>query len=168
MLHSVTIGDNFTSSDNLMTIKYGAFEKLTALKNVTLGNIVTTIEGNVFENCTALQTIIIPDSVTSIDNSAFIGSGLTLVIMNPVVKDNLSLEFGSNQTFYGKNNVTIVNRETYIPEPEPEPIIKNSAFTYFTHISGTFYEIDIIGELAETSYYNTISKENIRTGRYRH
>ena len=63
--------------------------------------------------------ITIPDNVTSIGAQTFAGSGLTVAIMNPVVKDNLSLQFGDNQSFYGKTGVTIANRETYVPGPDP-------------------------------------------------
>ena len=60
-----------------------------------------------------MKSVIIPDNVTKIGQKAFEDTGLTVVIMNPVVKNELELEFGSNQSFYGKDNVVInPNRET--------------------------------------------------------
>ena len=143
-LESVTMPDSVTTLGNL------AFQNCTALHSVTISNSVTRIPSYVFKNCSSLQTITIPDSVTNIGSDAFPGTDLNLVIMNPVVKDNLSLEFGANQSFYGKDNVTIVNRETYGPEK-----------TLFTHTNGTVYTIDIVGELVENSYSSTISKSDI-------
>ena len=65
------------------------------------------------------------DSLTSIGVLAFEYSGLTTVFMSNNVRTLLDngLSFGTNQSFYGKDGVTIIEKEIDSePEPEPEPI----------------------------------------------
>ena len=57
----------------LTTIRYGAFQNCTALKQITLPKSMTFIEGGAFQNCSALSSILVPQSVTYLGASAFSG-----------------------------------------------------------------------------------------------
>lgn len=62
----------------LTTIRYGAFQNCTALKQITLPESMTFIEGGAFQNCSALSSISVPQNVTYLGASAFSGcTGLT-------------------------------------------------------------------------------------------
>ena len=107
----------------------------------------------------------VSDSVTSISDTAFSRTdALTEVYMSETARSNLGLSFGENQSFYGEENVTILdvyfltNEPEPESEPEPEP---DDSWTFFTHTDGTVYPIYIVGELVENSYSSTISKSNI-------
>lgn len=55
----------------LTTIRYGAFQNCTALKQITLPKSMTFIEGGAFQNCSALSSILVPQNVTYLGASAF-------------------------------------------------------------------------------------------------
>ena len=57
--------------DTVTSIASHQFDKMAALKTVTISNSVTSIGGAAFSNCTSLESIEIPNSVTSIGASAF-------------------------------------------------------------------------------------------------
>ena len=57
----------------LTTIRYGAFQNCTALKQITLPESMTFIEGGAFQNCSALTSISVPQNVTYLGASAFSG-----------------------------------------------------------------------------------------------
>lgn len=57
----------------LTTIRYGAFQNCTALKQITLPKSMTFIEGGAFQNCSALTSISVPQNVTYLGASAFSG-----------------------------------------------------------------------------------------------
>lgn len=57
----------------LTTIRYGAFQNCTALKQITLPESMTFIEGGAFQNCTALGSIVIPQNVSYLGAAAFAG-----------------------------------------------------------------------------------------------
>lgn len=57
----------------LTTIRYGAFQNCTALKQITLPESMTFIEGGAFQNCSALSSISVPQNVTYLGASAFSG-----------------------------------------------------------------------------------------------
>ncbi len=62
----------------LTTIRYGAFQNCTQLRQVTIPDSVTFIEGGAFQNCSALQTVTVPQNVSYLGASAFSGcSSLT-------------------------------------------------------------------------------------------
>lgn len=57
----------------LTTIRYGAFQNCTALRQITLPESVTFIEGGSFQNCTALGSIVIPQNVSYLGAAVFAG-----------------------------------------------------------------------------------------------
>ena len=57
----------------LTTIRYGAFQNCTSLKQITLPESMTFIEGGAFQNCSALSSISVPQNVTYLGASAFSG-----------------------------------------------------------------------------------------------
>ncbi len=57
----------------LTTIRYGAFQNCTQLREITIPASVTFIESGSFQNCSALQTITIPQNVSYLGASAFSG-----------------------------------------------------------------------------------------------
>lgn len=57
----------------LTTIRYGAFQNCTALKQITLPKSMTFIEGGAFQNCSVLTSISVPQNVTYLGASAFSG-----------------------------------------------------------------------------------------------
>ena len=57
----------------LTTIRDGAFQNCTALKQITLPKSMTFIEGGAFQNCSALTSISVPQNVTYLGASAFSG-----------------------------------------------------------------------------------------------
>ena len=57
----------------LTTIRYGAFQNCTALKQITLPESMTFIEGGAFQNCSALSSILVPQNVTYLGASAVSG-----------------------------------------------------------------------------------------------
>lgn len=57
----------------LTSIRYGAFQNCTALRQITLPESVTFIEGGSFQNCTALGSIVIPQNVSYLGAAAFAG-----------------------------------------------------------------------------------------------
>ena len=57
----------------LTTIRYGAFQNCTALKQITLPESMTFIEGGAFQNCSVLSSILVPQNVTYLGASAFSG-----------------------------------------------------------------------------------------------
>ena len=57
----------------LTTIRYGALQNCTALKQITLPKSMTFIEGGAFQNCSALTSISVPQNVTYLGASAFSG-----------------------------------------------------------------------------------------------
>lgn len=57
----------------LTSIRYGAFQNCTALRQITLPESVTYIEGGSFQNCTALGSIVVPNNVTYLGSAAFSG-----------------------------------------------------------------------------------------------
>ena len=57
----------------LTTIRYGAFQNCTQLREITIPDSVTFIESGSFQNCSALQTITIPQNVSYLGASAFSG-----------------------------------------------------------------------------------------------
>ena len=93
--------------NGLTTISTLTFANCSSLQYITIPNNVTEIDSFAFYGCSSMKSVIIPDNVTKIGQKAFEDTGLTVVIMNPVVKNELELEFGSNQSFYGKDNVVI-------------------------------------------------------------
>jgi hypothetical protein len=68
-----------------------------------------TIEDNAFNSATKLTSITIPRNVTSIGPNVFLGSSLTHAIVNidKLGTSNFPTNTGDNQTFGGKNGVTI-------------------------------------------------------------
>ena len=126
-LQSVTIPDNVnyigqsafyncsqlqsvTIPDNLNTILDETFYNCDALQSLTLGNNVRTIYSRAFAFSNNLRSVYVSDSVINIVNNAFEGNtALTQVYMSQIARNNLGLSFGPNQSFFGTNNVTIIN-----------------------------------------------------------
>ena len=102
-LQSVTLPDSVTSLGNQI------FLSCSALTSVTIGTGITSIPDGTFQNCPSLETVSIPDNVTSIASNAFNSSDLSTVYMSETTKNNLGLNFDTNQTFFGKTGVTITN-----------------------------------------------------------
>ena len=80
-LKTVIVGNAVTS------ISSSLFENCSLLENIKLGNEMTKIGYSSFRNCSNLRTISIPDSVVEIGQYAFLGSGLTSII----IPDSVSL-----------------------------------------------------------------------------
>lgn len=81
---SITIGENTTIrkiivSNGIESIENGAFSGTVNLTELILPTTLVYLHG--FQFCTNLKTINIPSSVTNIGDKAFVGSGLTDIII---------------------------------------------------------------------------------------
>lgn len=127
-----------------------AFELATSLESVIFApdSSLNIIGKEAFYTTTNLTSIVIPSNVTSIGENAFQLSGLTTVYMRQSTIDalNAGISFGSDKTFYGKDNVTILDYDK---------------FTLFVRIDNSFKEIDISGQLTSSLYVSDISTNNI-------
>jgi len=129
-----------------------AFELATSLESVIFApdSSLNIIGKEAFYTTTNLTSIVIPSNVTSIGENAFQLSGLTTVYMRQSTIDalNAGISFGSDKTFYGKDNVTILDYDK---------------FTLFVRIDNSFKEIDISGQLTSSSYVSDVSKNEIKS-----
>ena len=141
-----------------------AFERIINLESVIFSpdSILNSIEKEAFFDTSKLTSIIIPSNVTSIGESVFQNSGLTTVYMLQSTITNLNnpnelnvsnpeytdISFGSGKTFYGKDNVTILDY---------------GKLTLFVHTDNSFKEIDISGQLTSSLYVSNISTNNIKS-----
>ena len=82
----------FMSDRNQMA---NTFRGCDVLKNVTLPKGQTLIKNGMFANCTALENITIPEDVVGVLSEAFMGSGLTAVIL-PSKIESIPLNTFSN------------------------------------------------------------------------
>lgn len=64
---------NVIDFGNVETIGAHAFEGMTSMTSITIGNKVSTIGENAFSNCNDLYTLYIPSNVTNIEADAFTG-----------------------------------------------------------------------------------------------
>lgn len=95
-----------TIPDTVTTIKEGAFQDCTALKQVFLENGLKTIETNAFAGCEDLSMINIPDTVNTI-NENVTGSGTTgetITLSIPKIAGYTPVETNIKQIL-GENNV---------------------------------------------------------------
>ena len=141
-----------------------AFERIINLESVIFSpdSILNSIEKEAFFDTSKLTSIIIPSNVTSIGENVFQNSGLTTVYMLQSTITNLNnpnelnvsnpeytdISFGSGKTFYGKDNVTILDY---------------GKLTLFVHTDNSFKEIDISGQLTSSLYVSDISTNNIKS-----
>jgi hypothetical protein len=113
---------------NVKEIRQDAFNG-TSLETVRIPKMVTKIGDKAFANTVALKEIIFEQNskIAHIGRNAFSGSGLTLVVIGESALERLNVErhtlnmpplrfgevpplqFGENNSFYGKDNVTIVS-----------------------------------------------------------
>tara|TARA_R110002074_G_scaffold22455_1_gene68535 strand:+ start:154 stop:984 length:831 start_codon:yes stop_codon:yes gene_type:complete len=121
-LNSIEIPASVTSFE---TGAFGNYSPSTSrgLSSITFANSIssasslTNIADSVFYNCADLTSISIPDSLTYIGGSAFYVSGLNTVYINSdtlstvngnVLSNDPTPSFGTNQSFYGKSGVTVI------------------------------------------------------------
>ena len=135
---------------SVTNIGEAAFENATILESVIFApdSNLTSIGIEVFYGTTNLTSIVIPSNVTSIGENAFQQSGLTTVYMRQLTINalNAGISVGSGKTFYGKDNVTILDYDK---------------LTLFVRIDNSFKEIDISGQLTSSSYVSDVSKNEI-------
>ena len=90
---------------------------ITFANSISSASSLTNIADSVFYNCADLTSISIPDSLTYIGGSAFYVSGLNTVYINSdtlstvngnVLSNDPTPSFGTNQPFYGKSGVTVI------------------------------------------------------------
>ena len=77
-------GNQFTSvklPSTVTAIGYGAFYQCRNLTSIDLGGSVETIGYSAFQYCESLSSIELPNTLTSIGDLAFMGSGLTSVVI---------------------------------------------------------------------------------------
>lgn len=113
--------------DSVKVISDNAFNKCTALTNVTFGTGLTQIGKSAFENCDSLVEFVIPDSVTHIGERAFLGcDNLTKVIIgnNVIALENLVLSY--------------CNKLSYVVIPKSVKRIHDDAF-WNTSPSNIYY-----------------------------
>lgn len=145
-----TIGNfAFSPTDNLTSIIF------------TIDSSLATIGEFAFQDSSGITNINIPSTVTSIGRAAFQGSGLHTVYMTPETLDTLNRNDSkayvfntdpdavSDQIFYGKANVVILNVDKYTA------FVKN-----YNDLKIPIY-IDISGTLVETLYSSDISINDI-------
>jgi uncharacterized repeat protein (TIGR02543 family) len=75
--------------EGVETIGIYAFSSCSALTDVSLPNGLKIISRDLFSHCTKLKKITIPASVTAIEAVVFQGSGLTEIIMLPIIPPTL-------------------------------------------------------------------------------
>ena len=146
-------------SKSVTNIGDTAFENATSLESAVFApdSILTSIGKEVFYGTTSLTSIVIPSNVTSIGKNVFQQSGLNTVYMRQFTVDAMNnlnvlnpeytiISFGSGKTFYGKDNVTILDYDK---------------LTLFVRIDNSFKEIDITGILTSSSYISDVNKNEI-------
>ena len=90
------------------TIPYGIFDKISAVKNVTIAEGVKKISGSAVSS-TGIQSITIPSTVTSIDSSAFYGNtSLTEIIFNAVNCNIVGSKTPFECTEYTSNSTAVI------------------------------------------------------------
>jgi hypothetical protein len=116
----------FEEDSQLEFIRDGAFRNAIALQTIQIPASVLVIREDACANTTNLRELSFErnSEITSIHPTAFVGSGLTLVVMGEIVLEGLNnrrmtlnlpqLRFGQNSNFYGAGNVTIVSRAQQI------------------------------------------------------
>ena len=116
--------DAFTGKDNLTQI---TFER---------GSLVESIGDNAFKG-TSITVIDIIPTVTSIGSDAFIDSKLETAYITETFRTNSSLSYGSNQSFFGKNESVNIRdgdnyaytNEYYIQDGSPTTLVLSSRWT---------------------------------------
>lgn len=72
--------------ESVTTIERAAFYECDLLKTVNLPKKLTVLKQNIFYNCESLTSITIPNNVTEIRSNAFLGTGLTSIVIPSSVK----------------------------------------------------------------------------------
>ena len=96
----------------LTTIRYGAFQNCTQLRQVIIPDSVTFIEGGVFQNCSALQTVTVPQNVSYLGASAF--SGCTSLTSATLPQGITKIASGLFENCSALSNVQVSNSLTAI------------------------------------------------------
>ena len=133
--------DAIFSSGRLVAVGDFAFYKNPRLTRVTLGSSLQTIGRYAFTETPRLSSINLPDSVTTIGEGAFLGSGLTnIVIPRGVTK----IELGAFGQIDGlrqvtmSNGVTAIERQAFILSPITKLTMSRNiqtigAFAFYGH-----------------------------------
>lgn len=96
----------------LTTIRYGAFQNCTQLRQVTIPDSVTFIEGGAFQNCSALQTVTVPQNVSYLGASVF--SGCTSLSSATLPQGITKIASGLFENCSALSNVQVSNSLTAI------------------------------------------------------
>lgn len=134
-----------------------AFDNATGLNSVTFypNSSLNSIGIEAFYRTINLTSITIPANVTNIGENAFQQSGLTnvyirqstITALNNLNSDfNSNISFGSGQTFYGANNVNIINYDTV---------------SVFFDNDSSIKDIEISGQLTSSSYVSNVPTSDI-------
>ncbi len=134
-----------------------AFDNATGLNSVTFypNSSLNSIGIEAFYRTINLTSITIPANVTNIGENAFQQSGLTnvyirqstITALNNLNFDfNSNISFGSGQTFYGANNVNIINYDT---------------ISVFFDNDSSIKDIEISGQLTSSSYVSNVPTSDI-------
>lgn len=111
----------------LTTIRYGAFQNCTALKQITLPESMTFIEGGAFQNCSALSSISVPQNVTYLGASAFSGcTSLTLATLPQTITRI------SSGLFENCSSLTTVQASSALTSIGSRAFAETSALSSFT------------------------------------
>ena len=119
------------------SISANAFESRVNLTQITFerGSLVESIGDNAFKGA-GITVIDIP-TVTSIGSNAFIDSNLASVYITDTFRTSSSLLYGSNQSFFGKNDSVnirdsdnyVYTNEYYIQDGSPTTLVLSSRWT---------------------------------------
>lgn len=111
----------------LTTIRYGAFQNCTALKQITLPKSMTFIEGGAFQNCSVLSSILVPQNVTYLGASAFSGcTSLTSATLPEVITRI------SSGLFENCSSLTTVQASSALTSIGSRAFAETSALSSFT------------------------------------
>ena len=131
-----------TIPDTVTTIKEGAFQDCTALKQVFLENGLKTIETNAFAGCEDLSMINIPDTVNTINENAF-GDNISIEAAADSQAHNYAEQNGN--TFTGREKtVTAISVKKNMDKTEyamSEPINLTGLELTVTYVDGTTKDI---------------------------
>ena len=131
-----------TIPDTVTTIKEGAFQDCTALKQVFLENGLKTIETNAFAGCEDLSMINIPDTVNTINENAF-GDNISIEAAADSQAHNYAEQNGN--TFTGREKtVTAISVKKNMDKTEyamSEPIDLTGLELTVTYVDGTTKDI---------------------------
>ncbi|EEG36291.1 bacterial group 2 Ig-like protein [Anaerobutyricum hallii DSM 3353] len=131
-----------TIPDTVTTIKEGAFQDCTALKQVFLENGLKTIETNVFAGCEDLSIINVPDTVNTINENAF-GDNISIEAAADSQAHNYAEQNGN--TFTGREKtVTAISVKKNMDKTEyamSEPIDLTGLELTVTYVDGTTKDI---------------------------